>query len=94
MEFIRKGLRITQDELANKLGVSQSKVSRWESGINLEHMSIGELIKISQLIGQCPISVMCMLVNYMKHCDALKGEINFSDCYLMKKYHKEFMEGR
>jgi transcriptional regulator with XRE-family HTH domain len=92
LEYIRKGLRLTQEELAKKMGVSQSKVSRWERGINLEHMSIGEMIKISELVGQCPISVMCMFVNRLKYCNAMMGQINFSECYLMKKYHKDFME--
>ena len=94
MEYIRRSLRLTQKEFAKKLKVNQSTVSRWERGIGLESLSIKEIVIISELLGICPIAVMCLLINYLKHCNAMRGEIKFNECYLMKKHHKEFMEGR
>jgi transcriptional regulator with XRE-family HTH domain len=91
LEYIRRSLGLTQSKFANKLGVSQSKVSRWEQGINLEHMSIEEIEKISELLGICPIAVICIIINRLRYCNAMGGEIRFNECYLMKKYHKDFM---
>jgi DNA-binding XRE family transcriptional regulator len=94
LEYIRRSLRLTQKELASKLRVNQSTISRWEKGIGLEGLSIKEIVIISNLLGICPVAVMCLLINYLKHCNAMGGEIKFNECYLMKKYHKDFMEGR
>ena len=32
---IRKYYKITQDELANRLGISRQAISKWETGVSL-----------------------------------------------------------
>ena len=46
---LRKLHKITQDELANKLGVSRQAVSKWETGSSLPDIEI--FMKMSQLYG-------------------------------------------
>ena len=45
----RKAQGFTQQDLANKLGVSQAIVSRWENGE--ENFTVATLVKISAALG-------------------------------------------
>ena len=47
LKELRKEKNITQEELADKMGVSRRTVSRWETGTNMPDMDI--LIDISDL---------------------------------------------
>lgn len=49
IEKFRKEAKITQAELAVRLGVTQSAISQWESGTTLPE--VGKLVKMSQLFG-------------------------------------------
>ncbi len=46
LKALRKGKNITQEELAEKLGVSNRTVSRWENGRNMPDFDL--LVQISQ----------------------------------------------
>ena len=49
LKELRKERNITQEELAEKMGVSRRTVSRWETGMNMPDMDI--LIDISDFYG-------------------------------------------
>ena len=49
IEQFRKGAKITQSELAIKLGVTQSAISQWESGAT--QPEVGKLLKMSEIFG-------------------------------------------
>ena len=49
IEQFRKRAKITQVELANKLGVTQSAISQWESGAT--QPEVGKLLKMSEIFG-------------------------------------------
>lgn len=40
IQKLRKSKKLTQDELADKLGVSSKSVSRWETGVNMPDYSV------------------------------------------------------
>ncbi len=47
LKNIRKDLNLTQEDLAEKIGVSRAAISKWETGKGLP--DIGNLIQISQV---------------------------------------------
>ena len=47
LKELRKSKRITQEQLAEKLDISRSKVSSWET--NRREMSIAEAIKLAEI---------------------------------------------
>ena len=49
LKELRKGKKITQEELAEKLGVSNRTVSRWETGSNMPDFDV--LIELSDFYG-------------------------------------------
>lgn len=49
IEKIRKNAKMTQAELAVRLGVQQSAISHWERGDNLPET--GNLLKMSEIFG-------------------------------------------
>ena len=49
LKELRKEKNITQEELAEKMGVARRTVSRWETGANMPDMDI--LIDISDFYG-------------------------------------------
>ena len=49
IEQFRKRAKITQAELASKLGVTQSAISQWESGAT--QPEVGKLLKMSEIFG-------------------------------------------
>ncbi len=75
---LRKGKKLTQDQLAQKLGVTQKSVSRWETGRNMPDMSIlqplsAELgITVSELLdgaksetnGKNADEAICRIIDY------------------------------
>lgn len=40
---LRKGLELTQEDLAERLGVTQATVSSWEHGALLDHVRLSEI---------------------------------------------------
>lgn len=49
LSSLRKYYKITQDELAEKLGVTRQAVSKWENGVTLPDIEL--LMKLSELYG-------------------------------------------
>ncbi len=47
LQFLRKSHNYTQDDLAQKLGISRQAVSKWETGISIPDLEV--LLKISKL---------------------------------------------
>ena len=46
---LRKFYKITQDELAGRLGVSRQAVSKWETGVTVPDIEL--LLKLSEIYG-------------------------------------------
>lgn len=92
MRHIRKSRGLTQEELAKKMGISQPRLSKLEKGEHLEHLTIGEISKLAELLGICPVSLVCRLMNDINTCNVMGRKIEFENCYLMKKYHRFFEE--
>ena len=49
LKTLRKEKNLTQDQLAEQLGVSNRTVSRWETGTNMPDISL--LVEIAELYG-------------------------------------------
>ena len=49
LSSLRKYYKITQDELAEKLGVTRQAVSKWENGATIPDIEL--LMKLSELYG-------------------------------------------
>lgn len=49
LKTLRKEKNLTQEQLAEKLGVSNRTVSRWETGTNMPDISL--LLEIAELYG-------------------------------------------
>ena len=49
IKYFRNQKRLTQLELANKLGISDVCVSRWENGINTPNLC--NILKLAQALG-------------------------------------------
>lgn len=49
LQFLRKSRHFTQEDLAERLGVSRQAVSKWETGASIPDLEI--LLKISRLYG-------------------------------------------
>lgn len=49
LQFLRKSHHYTQDDLAEKLGISRQAVSKWETGATIPDLEV--LLKISRLYG-------------------------------------------
>lgn len=49
IKHFRKQKRLTQLELANKLGISDVCISRWENGINIPNLC--NILKLAQALG-------------------------------------------
>ena len=47
LQFLRKSNNYTQDDLAEKLGISRQAVSKWETGMTIPDLEV--LLKISKL---------------------------------------------
>ena len=47
LQFLRKSHNYTQDDLAEKLGISRQAVSKWETGMTIPDLEV--LLKISKL---------------------------------------------
>ena len=47
LKYLRNEKGITQEQLAEKLGVSGRTVSRWETGNNLPDLSILKMLRFS-----------------------------------------------
>ena len=56
LKELRKEKNITQEELAEKMGVARRTVSRWETGANMPDMDI--LIDISDFYGVNPREIL------------------------------------
>ena len=61
---LRHNNKITQEELANKIGVSSQAVSKWENGKNMP--DIENLMLIAKL---CKI---CLATHISKQCGVIK----------------------
>lgn len=48
---LRKNRRIRQKEIADKLGMSQSKISRWENGKDVRLHKLEDLRKYAEALG-------------------------------------------
>lgn len=77
--LLRKKIKLTQDELAEKLGVSRQSVSRWE--VDIAFPETDKLIKLSKLF-KCSID---FLLDEDKEENVLyqdnRTEIVLKDCY-------------
>ncbi len=49
LQFLRKSNNYTQDDLAQKLGISRQAVSKWETGTTIPDLEV--LLKLSKLYG-------------------------------------------
>lgn len=80
----RKKLNITQQELANKLGVTDKAVSKWENGRGL--MDISLLKPLSEILN---VSIIELINGELMDNVALKEEpydiIEYSVCYTKEK---------
>ena len=88
IKHIRKMKGFTQEELGEILGLSQAQISKIENGEFIEFLTIEKVVKLADLLGICPTALMCRLINEIKVCNIAYGEINYSECLLIKKHHK------
>lgn len=56
LRFVRKDLGISQKEVANRMGVGQGTVSKWENGQC--EMKVGELMEICKIYEVSPNSIV------------------------------------
>lgn len=68
---LRKYYKMTQDELANRLGISRQAVSKWETGSSLPDIEL--LIQISDLYGVTVNDIVKADISKIKY----KEDINF-----------------
>ena len=79
LQRIRKDLRLSQEDLAEKLDISRQAIAKWETG--QAYPEIDNLIKLSNLFqitidrlikdnGNCEYSILKEVVNFL--CDAKK----------------------
>lgn len=81
----RKAEKLSQKELAEKMGVSQRTISSWETGRN--EPSLGDLSKLSKIFG-------CTLASITDTRERAVGEISVEDIYekLRELNSKELIE--
>lgn len=76
LKELRKSKRITQEQLAEKLDISRSKVSSWET--NRRDMSITEAIKLANIY-EVSLDNLCE-INQITEEEYIKISTNFIKC--------------